>query len=42
VRGKWQLAKDDISYHYSSAAFYETGTDAFGFLKNIFTVVDGD
>jgi REP element-mobilizing transposase RayT len=39
VRGKWQLAKDDISYPYSSAAFYETGIDVFGFLKNIFTVV---
>ena len=42
VKGKWQLAKDYISYHYSSARFYETGIDEFGFLKNIFTVLYGD
>ncbi len=33
VKGLWQLAKDDISYYYSSAKFYETGVDDFGFLK---------
>ena len=42
VNGKWQLAKDYFSYHYSSARFYETGSDEFGFLKNIFTVLYGD
>jgi putative transposase len=42
VKGKWQLAKDYLSYHYSSARFYETGIDEFGFLKNIFTVLYGD
>jgi putative transposase len=42
VTGKWQLAKDYLSYHYSSARFYETGIDEFGFLKNIFTVLYGD
>ena len=42
VRGKWYLAKDYLSYPYSSARFYETGEDAFGFLKNIFTVMYGD
>ncbi len=42
VNGKWQLAKDYFSYHYSSARFYETGIDEFGFLKNIFTVLYGD
>ena len=42
VSGKWLLAKDDISYHYSSAKFYETGVDDFGFLNNIFQVFDGD
>ena len=41
VAGKWRLVKDDISYHYSSALFYETGEDRFGFLRNIFTVFDG-
>lgn len=35
---KWQLAKDYLSYHFSSARFYETGIDEFGFLKNIFTL----
>lgn len=38
VRGRWQLADDFFSYHFSSARFYETGVDEFGFLKNIFDV----
>ena len=42
VNGKWQLAKDYLSYHYSSVRFYETGMDEFGFLINIFTVLYGD
>lgn len=42
VNGKWQLANDYFSYHYSSARFYETGIDDFDFLKNIFTVLYGD
>ncbi|MEO7586236.1 MAG: hypothetical protein ABIS74_24810, partial [Ferruginibacter sp.] len=42
VTGKWQLAKDYLSHRYSSARFYETGIDEFGFLKNIFTVLYGD
>jgi hypothetical protein len=29
------LAKDYLDY-YSSARFYETGVDEFGFLKNLF------
>ena len=33
VSGKWQLAKDDLSYHFSSARFYENGKDEFGFFK---------
>jgi putative transposase len=41
VSGKWLLAKDDLSYHFSSARFYENGVDEFGFLKNIFTLFDG-
>jgi hypothetical protein len=32
VKGLWQLAKNDIRYYYSSAKFYETGVDDFGFL----------
>ncbi len=48
VNGKWVLSKDDLSYNYSSARFYpqdavhETGVDEFGFLKNIFTLFDGE
>lgn len=38
----WQLAKDDLGYYYSSARFYETGLDEFGFLHNLFHVFDGD
>ena len=42
VSGKWNLAKDNIDYHFSSARFYETGDDDFGFLNNIFKIFDGD
>ena len=35
VRGKWNLAKDYLDYYYSSARFYETGLDEFGFLNNL-------
>ena len=42
VRGKWLLAKDDLAYYYSSARFYETGIDEFGFLNNLLSVFDGD
>ena len=36
VSGKWNLATDYLDYYYSSARFYETGVDQFGFLNNIF------
>ena len=36
LSGKWQLATTDIDYYYSSAKFYETQIDEFGFLQNIF------
>jgi putative transposase len=42
VSKKWLLAKDDLDYHFSSASFYETGIDKFGFLNNIFQLFDGD
>lgn len=42
VNGKWTLAKDDLGYYYSSARYYETGVDDFGFLKNIYKVFDGE
>ena len=42
VSGKWHLSKDDTSYYYSSARFYETGKDEFGFLNNLFSVFTGN
>jgi putative transposase len=42
ISGKWQLAMNDIGYYYSSAKFYETGEDNFGFLNNLYSVFDGD
>ena len=42
VNKKWQLVKDYLSYHFSSARFYETGIDEFGFLENIFIVLTRD
>ena len=42
VSGKWQLSKDDVSYYYSSARFYEYGMDEFGFLKNLLHLFDED
>ncbi len=42
VSKKWSLAKDDLGYHWSSARFYETGIDEFGFLNNLYMVFDGD
>ena len=36
VSGKWNLAKDYLEYYFSSARFYETGVDDFGFLSNLF------
>jgi REP element-mobilizing transposase RayT len=42
VSGKWQLSKDDLSYYYSSARFYNDGVDDFDFLSNLYNVFDGD
>ena len=42
VSGKWKLSKDDQDYRYSSARFYETGLDEFGFLNNFYQAFDGD
>lgn len=36
----WQLAIDPSDYYWSSASFYERGTNHFAFLKNIWTVFD--
>ena len=35
----WQLCDSPESYYYSSARFYETGIDDFGFLKHIMDVL---
>ncbi len=32
---KWKLCNDPIGYYYSSAKFYVSGIDDFGFLKHI-------
>ena len=42
VSKKWSLAKDDISYYYSSAKYYETWVDDFGFLNSLYKVFDGE
>ncbi|AMR32176.1 transposase [Mucilaginibacter sp. PAMC 26640] len=34
LQPKWHLAEFPEDYEYSSARFYETGIDAFGFLKH--------
>ena len=36
VTGKWKLAKDGLNYYFSSAKFYETAVDDFGFLNTFF------
>lgn len=41
VKGRWNLAKDYLSYDYSSVGFYETGIDEFGFLNNVFWELNG-
>lgn len=35
VQGKWMLSDSPVDYKYSSAKFYETGIDEFGFLTHI-------
>ena len=42
VSGRWKLSKDDLSYHFSSARFYEAGIDDFGFLKDLISVFNGN
>ena len=32
---KWKLCIDPVDYYYSSAKFYDSGVDDFGFLKHI-------
>lgn len=34
LQEKWNLAKEPTDYKYSSAKFYETGIDDFGFLTH--------
>ncbi|HVD97654.1 MAG TPA: hypothetical protein VNB90_05565 [Cytophagaceae bacterium] len=35
VQGRWNLCDSPYDYKYSSARFYETGIDDFGFLTHI-------
>ena len=34
----WNLCAEPVQYFYSSAKFYETGVDDFGFLKHVMDV----
>lgn len=34
-QGKWLLSNSPLEYEFSSAAFYESGKNDFGFLKHI-------
>lgn len=34
LQTKWNMAETPEGYHWSSARFYETGTDDFGFLTH--------
>jgi hypothetical protein len=34
INSKWNLADEPQDYKYSSARFYYTGKDEFGFLEN--------
>jgi putative transposase len=36
---RWKLCKEPADYYYSSAKFYDTGVDDFGFLKHIGDVI---
>ena len=36
INKKWSLSITKEDYFYSSAAFYETGIDDFGFLTNVY------
>lgn len=40
VSGKWQLAASSVDYHFSAAAFYDSGIDEFDILTHIGTVFD--
>lgn len=42
ISKKWLLAKDDLSYYFSSARFYENSIDEFGFMVNLYQVFDGE
>jgi REP element-mobilizing transposase RayT len=39
LQGKWSLADTAIDYRFSSAAFYETGIDSWGFIAHIHEVM---
>ena len=42
VRGNWMLAEEPHKYKYSSASYYHTGVDEFGFLENFMNACDED
>jgi len=40
LHSKWKLADQPQDYKYSSAGFYNTGKDEFGFLENYMDVLN--
>lgn len=42
VSEKWMLAEEPHKYKYSSASYYHTGIDEFGFLENYMNACDED
>jgi len=40
IKPKWNLAAEPQDYKYSSAGFYYTGKDEFGFLENYLEVLN--
>ncbi|MBK8381778.1 MAG: transposase [Ignavibacteria bacterium] len=40
IKPKWNLAYEPQDYKYSSAGFYYTGKDEFGFLENYLEVLN--
>lgn len=39
IKGKWKLSESPSEYRFSSARFYETGLDEYGFLSHLSEVL---
>ncbi len=38
ISGKWSLVEDPVDYRYSSASFYENGSDEFNILTDYYSI----